>query len=99
MVKHIVLWQLQEKAENRDKGENAALIKEGLEGLVGQIPGLLSAEVGVALADEGYDLCLYSTFEDADALSLYQNHPAHDKVRQYVRKVTCRRASVDYVSP
>lgn len=99
MVKHIVFWQLKEQAEGHSKEENARIIKEGLEGLVGKIPGLLSAEVGFALADEGYDLCLVCGFEDRAALDLYQGHPEHDRVRQYVRKVTGQRACVDYVAP
>ena len=96
MVKHIVFWRLQEQAEGHTKAENAQIIKEGLEGLVGRIPGLLSAEVGFALADEGYDLCLVCAFEDEAALAVYQDHPEHDKVRQYVRKTTQARACVDY---
>ena len=33
MVRHIVLWNLAEEAEGRSKAENAALLKEKLEGL------------------------------------------------------------------
>ena len=44
MVKHIVMWNLTDK----DKvAENGAIMKQKLEALVGVVPGLLRAEVGV----------------------------------------------------
>ena len=43
MVKHIVMWNLADKAH---AAENAATMKQKLEALVGVVPGLLSAQVG-----------------------------------------------------
>ena len=45
MVRHIVLWKLADNAGGKTKKENMALMKEKLEGLVGQVDGLLTAEV------------------------------------------------------
>ena len=54
MVKHIVMWNLTDK----DKvAENGAIMKQKLEALVGVVPGLLRAEVGVGF--NGYDVALY----------------------------------------
>ena len=40
MVKHIILWKLKEEYSEEKKQQIKAEIKEGLEGLAGQIPGL-----------------------------------------------------------
>ena len=62
MVKHIVMWNLADK----DKvAENGAIMKQKLEALVGVVPGLLRAEVGVGF--NGYDVALYTELEDRAA--------------------------------
>lgn len=97
MVRHIVLWNLAEEAEGRSKAENAALLKEKLEGLCGQIDGLLKAEVTVNINPAGIDLCLYSEFIDEAALDFYQNHPLHLAVKEIVHKVIVSRVVHDAV--
>ncbi len=91
MVKHIVLWNL---SDADHKEENAARMKELLEGLVGTVPGLLSARVSRGFA--GFDVVLESTLTDRDALDVYQNHPAHLEVKKFVHSVICERASCDF---
>ena len=76
MVRHIVLWKLADNAGGKTKKENMALMKEKLEGLVGQVDGLLTAEVTENFTPGGFDLCLVSTHTDRAALEGYQNHPA-----------------------
>mgnify|MGYP000859806067 CR=1 FL=1 len=95
MIKHIVFWNLADKAEGLTKHENAALIKAGLERLVGIVDGLVSMHVGVGFG-EGWDLCLVSDFTDKKALKEYDTHPEHLKVRELVKKVRTDRVSCDY---
>ena len=95
MVRHIVLWKLADAAGGRTKKENMALMKEKLEGLAGQVEGLLSADVTENFTPGGYDLCLVSTHTDRAALECYQNHPAHLKVKEFVHTVITERASHD----
>ena len=53
MVKHVILWQLKDSFTEEEKTEIKADIKAGLEGLAGQIPGLLSIqEIGRASCRE-----------------------------------------------
>ncbi len=82
-----------------EDSEDALLIKEALENLVGKIPGLLKAEVGFDYLqkDTSGDIVLYSEFESKDALENYQNHPEHVKVgKNFVRPKTFYRKSIDY---
>ncbi len=96
MVKHIVFWNLKEQAENGLKAENALKIKEGLEALVG-VPGLLKAEVGIGIPENGWDLCLCTEFDTREHLDAYRDHPAHKKVQEFVHQVITQRAACDYI--
>ena len=62
MIKHVILWQL--KDEVADKPAVKRGIKEGLEGLKGQIPGLVDITVRIeGLASSNADAMLDTTFE------------------------------------
>lgn len=95
MVRHIVFWNLKENAEGADKVTNANIIKSKLEALVGQIDGLLKAEVNLNYNPNGFDLCLFSEFESKEALEFYQNHPKHLDVKGFVHKVISERVVTD----
>lgn len=95
MLRHIVLWNLKETAAGAGKGENAAIIKERLEGLVGRIEGLHRLEVNPGIVEGGYDLCLYSELEDLAALKFYRSHPLHLEVQKFVHEVIEGRVSCD----
>lgn len=97
MVKHIVMWSFKEEIAAEERTAAAAKIKEGLEGLVGIVPGLLSAKVLTELIPSStHDLTLICTFDTAEALAAYKDNPDHVKVATYVRSVTCNRACLDY---
>lgn len=76
---HILYSELKEDLENPDSVK--AEIKTALEGLCGQIEGLLEMHI----LTEGFpssagDLMMDSLFESEDALKFYQTHPAHQAV-------------------
>ena len=98
MIKHIVFWRLKDSAHGNDKATNAALIKQKLEGLRGQVPGLLAIEVGIDFAGSGSssDLALYCEFSSREALDAYQNHPLHKAVVPFVAEAQNERRMVDY---
>ena len=52
VVKHIVMWKFKEQHNGKSALENARWMKEQLEALVGVVPELLSAEVGISPALE-----------------------------------------------
>ena len=45
MVKHIILWNLKDEYSEEQKEQIRKGIKEGLEGLAGQIPGMIDISV------------------------------------------------------
>ena len=95
MVKHIILWKLKEEYSDEQKCEIRKGIKEGLEGLKGQVPGLTDIVVNInPLPSSNCDVMLDSSFESEEALKGYAVHPAHvavadGKVRPYTASRTC----------
>lgn len=95
MVKHIILWTLKDSFSAEQKEQIKAGIKAGLEGLQGQIPGLVEIKVNTGRLDSSTaDLMLDSTFESEEALKGYAKHPAHvavadSKVRPYTAVRSC----------
>ena len=102
MVKHIILWTLRPELSEEEKASVKAGIKEGLEGLVGQEPGLVSATVHIdgRLASSNADVMLDSTLESEEALKGYAQHPCHVAVANgKVRPYTVQRACLDFELP
>ena len=98
MVKHVILWQLKDELSEAEKATVKADIKAGLEGLAGQIPGLVEIKVQTeGLASSNADLMLDSSFEDEASLKGYAVHPAHVAVADgVVRPNTKQRVCMDY---
>ena len=97
MTRHIILWTLKEMPE-AEKARVKAEIKAGLEGLAGQIPGLVSIRVETRrLPSSNADLMLDSSFESPAALAAYATYPAHVAVADgKVRPYTAVRSCLDF---
>lgn len=98
MVKHVILWTLKDEYTFEQKTEIKKGIKEGLEGLQGQIPGMIEIKVFTEpLANSNCDLMLDSSFENEESLNIYAGHPAHVKVaNEKVRPYTSGRVCLNY---
>ena len=98
MVKHVILCTLKDQYSGAQMEEIKAGIKEGLEGLKGQIPGLVDIKVYTnGLSSSNTDLMLDSTFENEEALKNYATHPAHVAVADNkVRPFTASRNCLDF---
>lgn len=98
MVRHVIVWTLKDELNDSEKDKVKAGIKEGLEGLMGKVPGIVEIRVNCdKLASSSGDVMLDSLFEDADALKAYSVNPLHvavadGKVRPFVKI----RSSFDY---
>jgi hypothetical protein len=95
MVKHVILWKLKEDANNMAVKQG---IKDGLEGLMGKIEGLVEIKVEInGLESSNADVMLYSVFENEDALKNYAVHPEHVYVADtFVRPFTEVRMCMDF---
>ena len=98
MVKHVILWTLKEEYSPEQKAAIKADIKQQLEALAGQIPGLLDIRVNIdPLPSSNADLMLDSSFDSEAALKGYAIHPAHVAAADgYVRPFTATRLCLDF---
>jgi hypothetical protein len=98
MIKHIVCWKLKHRSEPINKNKDAQAIRNALENLKGEIPGLIHLEVGFDFSstETAGDVVLYTEFVDRESLEKYQHHPAHVAVGKIVRPRTCERRMIDY---
>lgn len=99
MVKHIVMWKVEDHKVHGTKQEILNKMKQALEALTGEIEGLIELEVGFNFnpSEAAYDVVLYSILQDRKALEIYQNHPKHVQVaNELIRQVATQRVVVDY---
>ncbi len=101
MLRHVVAWKFKESAGNAGKEENLKQAKTLLEGLKDTIAEIKSLEVGIdsMRTKQSYDLVLISEFDGVEALLVYQTHPEHVKVAEFLRKVQSTKVVVDYEHP
>lgn len=81
MLKYIVLFKF------RNPEECLPTVIEKLHSMEHRIPEILSMETGEDIWHNGersYDLALTCTFEDMNAVAVYDKHPFHEKVREYI---------------
>ena len=99
MLQHIVMWKLKENALGKSKSENAQIMKERLEGLLGVIPQLKEAHVGININktdSSAYDAVLISTFESFEDLEKYKIDPRHVEISTFCKQIRESRVVVDY---
>jgi len=99
MVKHMVMWTIREGETPRMKFERMAEMKMRLLALKDQISVIESLEVVFntpAAPEDNYDIALISEFSSWADLDVYQKHPAHVEVAEYIRNVKQSRAAIDY---
>lgn len=97
MIRHIVMWKLKgpSSEERRSQAEQA---RAALLGMWGRVPGMTQIEVGIGSTsgEQEADLVLSSTHDSWQALSDYQNHPAHEPVKKLIGELRTERRVVDF---
>lgn len=91
MIKHIVSWTLTDQA---DPAELAA----ELQALAGCVPGMGAFEVVLPQPDleAGFDMMLYSEFDDREALQAYIDYPPHKAFGAKITALRDERRAFDY---
>lgn len=94
MVDHLVFFAVREDASSEDVED----LVSSLEGLKGEIPGVVDLSVGEDFSGRagGYTHALFARFEDRDGLKEYLGHPAHLAVVEKLERVTTGRIVADY---
>ena len=97
MIRHIVMWKFRRDLEETP-AEIAMEMKRRLESLVGEVDGLLRAEVGVNIKEtaSSYDAVLTADFPSFEVMEAYKVHPLHVEVSEYCKSRRLERVDVDY---
>jgi hypothetical protein len=95
MVKHIVMWTLNEEAK-KDAEKITVDLQKRFKSLLGVVDGLKAIEVGKNYNGGKLDIVLFCEFDTKEAQEKYQTHPAHLAIKEVVHKLTCGRECVDY---
>ncbi|MFN6945662.1 MAG: Dabb family protein [Cytophagaceae bacterium] len=99
MLKHIVCWRIKDLSGGVPKKEALLMMKQKLDELPERISEIIEFEVGINInpSEAAYDISLYSSFKDEEALEAYQQHPAHQEVGKFIKEIASQRAVVDYL--
>lgn len=99
MIKHIVMWKIDNGYSIDEKEGLIETFSKKLMGLEGAIPELKSISVhrnSTEAAESNFDLLLETTFESIDDLNTYQVHPIHQEVVKFGKSFKKERACVDF---
>lgn len=98
MIKHIVMFKLIAFDGEEEKTKTAVALKKELETLPEKIKEIREFEAGINILkkEASFDVVLVSVFDNLKALQTYSDHPEHQKVVSYIKKITVDRKVVDY---
>jgi len=98
MIKHIVMWNVREEANEKSKDENIKDMIKRLHDLKSKIPQIVEIEAGRNFKEGpgAFDVALYSSFKSKDDLETYAQHPDHLSVVEFIKSIVSERVVVDY---
>ena len=98
MIRHIVMWNLQDHAKGANKATNLVKAKGLLLSCAEVVPGIRAFEVATATPgmDCTNDLVLHMLVDDAQVLAAYQNHPDHVAIKPFMKAVVQERRCMDF---
>jgi len=91
MIKHIVLFKVNDKTKIEEAKNRILSLKE-------KIPEIVDIEV---FSDIGYDKTasdfgLITTLKSVEDLDIYAKHPTHQEVIQFIKTIATERKVIDY---
>lgn len=94
MIRHVVMFRWKPTFTD----EIRAQWVEGLEGMVGQIPGLIRLAHGPDLlhTEKSWDHVIVADFERVEDIEVYNTHPAHEAIKIYSLPNVAELAYVDF---
>lgn len=97
MVKHIVIFRLNDGVPAAELHRAMTDFKNGIEALPAVIPFIRAINVGLNVnPDEACHICLESTFDSLADVRTYSTHPAHQAVAGALKPYIAVRSCVDF---
>jgi hypothetical protein len=94
VLRHLVLLTFHPDATAEQR---AAVISE-LRSLPKRIPSVHAVEVyqNAALSDGSSDIAVRADFADSEAFGQYNNHPEHQRTKEFIGAYTGERSAIEY---
>jgi quinol monooxygenase YgiN len=91
MIRHVVMWELHDPAQ-------APVFRDALLPCAKLVAGMRGYEVAIKsdTLPASVHVCLIASFDDADALQRYQDHPLHQQVVRRIGPLRKLRHILDY---
>ena len=97
MIKHVVMWKIDESYSPQQKEEIMQTFKTKLEALRELMEGVVQIDVIITpTPSSNVDMMLDSTFASQAILDAYQVHPKHVEVSGYLKGKVVARSCMDY---
>lgn len=96
MVRHILFWKFSDRVNDDNRNEVLSMLRASVNGLQGNIPGLLSCEIGEAVEGSDCDFVFYAELESLEAVRAFQNHPLHLAHKERSAPYVQARFAADY---
>lgn len=99
MIRHIVMWKLDENYSSMEKSNFIKAFSSKLLALDGKIEELrsISTHTNSSKAPEtNYELMLDTSFDSIEDLKKYSTHPEHLTVVTFAKQFKLQRSCVDY---
>lgn len=95
MLTHIVCWKYKDETPDSVREQHRTRLRN----LKDIIPEVIDLKVGADMLhlSRSYDTGLVATFDDADALNAYNDHPTHQEVAAMGKEIAAHVVSVDFV--
>ncbi len=98
MIRHIVMWNIEDGVNGRTKEENGLLFKEKIEALKSTIAEIVEIEVALDIlhTDQSRDMVLVGDFKSLEDLKTYAGHKDHLEVVAFGKEFLRDRVVCDY---
>lgn len=96
MIKHIVMFQFTQEANQLGRDQIIQKLRESIENMNHQIPGLLLAKLYDNNLGGTHDIALYCEFEKPSDIEVFQNHPLHLAHKEMAKDFITNRVSLDF---
>ena len=92
MVRHVVFFRLGKNKHRRDEAVASILTMRS------KIQGLRELNAGTDFMglERSWDLALVAVFDNRQALELYDQHPEHKPVKEFLKSLGAESVSVDF---
>ena len=93
MIKHVVFFKLKDNST-----KNKKVVQNRLLQMKDEIWVLKDIEVGINFKESGraYDIVLLTDFATEKDLDIYQNHPYHVGIKEFIKEVAVDSKIVDF---